>query len=179
MRTTWCCGVGMLLVATSAFAQAPANITIAAGIQRDYAGGKRNLTEAAEKLSEADYGFKPTAEIRSYGQLFGHVANSQFANCAAAKGEANPNQGNNNEEKTTKAEFIKALSDSFAYCDPVYAALTDETASELVTFRRNQAARGYALSNNVAHNSEMYGISTVYLRLKGQVPPSTERSMRR
>lgn len=176
MKTSLCSICTILLFASSAFAQ---DVTIAAGIQRDYAGGKRNLMEAAEKLSEADYGFKPTDEIRSFGQLFGHVANAQFGTCAAAKGEENPNQGTNNEEKTSRADIIKALSDSFAYCDSAYEALTDATASELVTFRRNQAARGYALANNIAHNSEMYGIATVYLRLKGQVPPSTERSMQR
>ena len=32
-----------------------------------------------------------------------------------------------------------------------------------------------ALYGLLAHNSEMYGIGTVYLRLKGIVPPSTER----
>ena len=85
----------------------------------------------------------------------------------------------NNEEKTSRTDIIKALSDSFAYCDSAPEALTGASANELVTSRRNQAARGYALANNIAHNSEMYGIATANLRLKGQVPPSTERSMQR
>lgn len=139
----------------------------------------RNLVESANKMPEADYGFKPAPEIRSYRQLFGHVANSQFGACAAAKGEPNPNQGTNNEQKTMKAEFLKALNDSFAYCDPVYKALTDATAVEFVKRGQNEVARGVVLANNNAHNDEMYGISTVYLRLKGLVPPSTEAEEQR
>jgi hypothetical protein len=180
MKVTFCVALAAL-VATIAAAQqpAPAKITIAAGIQRGYDTIKRNLMEAAEKMPEADYAFKPTPEIRSYGQLFGHVANSQFNTCAAARGEANPNQGNDNEQKTTKAEFVKALTDSFAFCDPAYAALTDETAMQFITLGRNEVMRAVALANNVSHDNEMYGVAGVYMRLKGLVPPSTERQMQR
>lgn len=171
----------VLLVAPTALAQAPAptRTGLSAGILQNYENIKRNLVESANKMPEADYGFKPTPDIRSYGQLFGHVANSQFGACAAAKGEPNPNQGTNNEQKTTKAEFVKALSDSFAYCDPVYKSLTDATAVEFVKRGQNEVARGAVLAQNNAHNDEMYGISTVYLRLKGLVPPSTEAEEQR
>ena len=33
---------------------------------------KTNLTRAAEKMPEENYAFKPTPEIRSFGQLVGH-----------------------------------------------------------------------------------------------------------
>lgn len=181
MKLTACFVAAALLLATGTLAQAPApgKITLAAGILRNYDAVKRNLQEAADKMPDADYSFKPTPEIRSYGQLFGHVANAQFGTCAAAKGEPNPNQGNDNERKTTKAEFVKALNDSFAYCDPVYRSLTDETAVQFIKRGQNEIARAVALTDNVAHNDEMYGISTVYLRLKGHVPPSTEREMQK
>jgi hypothetical protein len=168
-----------LVASTAAAQQAPAKISLATGIQRGYDTIKRNLMEAAEKMPEADYGFKPTPDIRSYGQLFGHVANSQFNTCAAARGEANPNQGTDNEQKTTKAEFVKAMADSFAFCDPVYASLTDEAAMQFIRQGQNEVMRGVALSNHVAHNNEMYGVAGVYMRLKGLVPPSTERRMQR
>src|ERR1700761_5466122 len=90
---------GLLLVTASAMAQAPApqTITLPIAVQRGYAGVKLNLTEMATKMSEADYGFKPGSapEMRTFGQLFAHVANAQYGTCAAAKGVANPNQGKN------------------------------------------------------------------------------------
>jgi hypothetical protein len=80
--------------------------------------------------------------------------------------------------KTTRADIIQALADSFAFCDPVFANLTDQSATELVRQGQNEVARGSVLTNLIAHGNEEYGILTVYMRTKGMVPPSTERGMR-
>lgn len=155
----------------------PQKIGLAAGLQRSYENIKRNLTEMADKMPEADYTFQPTKEVRTYGQLFGHVANSQFGTCAAVRGVPNPNQGNDNEKKATKAEFVKALADSFAFCDEAFKSLTDANALEFIRQGQNEVARAAALANLIAHSNEMYGTGVVYMRLKGLVPPSTERQM--
>ena len=174
---------GIMLVASAAMGQGPGGggpVGVAVGLQRGYAQLKGNLTQSAEKMSEADYGFKPTNEIRSFGQLWGHVANAQFGQCAQAKGVANPSQGVDLETKTTKAEFVKALADSFAFCDDAFSSLTDASAAEMIQGGRGPAtARAVALTGVLTHGSEMYGIGTVYLRLKGIVPPSTENQGRR
>jgi DinB superfamily len=180
MKRITCLVSGVLLLASAASAQqaAPPPVTLATSLQRAYADIKKNLTAAADKLSEADYGFKPSAmpEVRTYGKLFGHVANAQFGSCAAAKGVSNPNQGNNNELKTTKAEFVKALADSFAFCDDAFASLTDASALQMVTRGRGQLTRAWVLGDLIAHSNEMYGTAAVYLRAKGIVPPSTDEA---
>jgi hypothetical protein len=115
----------------------------------------------------------------NFGELFGHIANAQFNNCAVASGKDNPNQGKDQELLAkTKAEVVAALKASFDFCDPVYAALTDASAMEMVKQGNNTAARGYILFNNVAHSNEMYGTSAAYYRAKNMVPPSTERTQR-
>lgn len=172
---------GLLLAGATAFAQAPAGqtITLSMAVQRGYAGVKQNLTEMAAKMPEGDYAAKPGAapEMRTFGQLFAHVANAQFGTCAAVKGVANPNQGRNLEtELKAKAEFVKALAESFAFCDDAYAALTDQNAMDLIKQGPNSIARAAALANNVSHDNEMYGTGAVYLRARGLVPPSTERA---
>ena len=173
----------LVLAATPVFAQgmaqAPQKITLSQGLQRAYNNIKLNLTEAAQKMSEADYTFQPTKEVRTFGQLLGHTANAQFGACAAAKGVANPNQGNDNEKKATKAEFVKALADSFAFCDDAFASLTDANAVELVKQGQNEVARGSVLAGLIAHSNEEYGTMVPYMRLKGMVPPSTERATRK
>jgi hypothetical protein len=186
MKSSICIAFGVvLMMASMAVAQQPPaagggqTVNLATGLQRSYAGVKANLTEASEKLSEADYGYRPSPEIRPYGAQFAHTANSQFNACAAAKGEPNPNGTANLEQtKTTRADIVKALADSFAYCDPVFAALTDQSAVELVRQGQNQVARGSVLANLIAHSNEEYGVITVYLRTKNLVPPSTERAQR-
>jgi hypothetical protein len=181
MQQTLSVVCGILLLAAPAAAQQAGGqqIGLAASIQREYANVKRFLTAEAASMPESEYGFRPTPEVRSYGQLFGHVANAQFNACSAVKGVANPNQGNNNEQKTTKAEFVKALADSFAFCDDAYASLTDQNATEMMKRGQNMQARGGILADNNGHNMEMYGIGTVYMRLKGLVPPSTEEEAAR
>lgn len=183
MKRVVCLAFGAAVVATLAFAQAPAGggqgqppqpVSLAVGLQRAYAGIKANVTQAADQFAEADYTtFKPNPDIRTFGGQIGHVANFHYLFCAAAKGVPNPNMGQDLEQKTTKTEFVKALADSFAFCDDAFSALTDASATELVTQGRGQIARGAVLSNLIAHDSEEYGILTVYMRLKTMVPPST------
>lgn len=169
-----------VLIAAPARAQPPAagqTLSISASIQRGYASVKTNLTQEAAKMSETDYGFKPSAmpEMRTFGQLFAHVAAAQFGTCAAVKGVPNPNMGKNLEQDLkTKAEFVKALADSFAFCDDAYASLTEANATEMIMQGRGSIARAAALANNVSHDNEMYGTGAVYLRAKNIVPPSTE-----
>ena len=179
-KRVFCSSLGIMLAAAAIGAQQPAAQTIglATTLQRAYATVKMSLTQSAEKMPEADYSSKPSTmpEVRTFGKLFGHVANAQFGSCAAAQGVPNPNQGNDLETKTTKAEFIKGLADSFAFCDAAFSSLTDQSALEMVRQGQNQVTRAGVLLNLIAHSNEMYGTSGVYLRAKGLVPPSTENA---
>ena len=172
---------GGLLAASAAFAQppAPGPVGIATGLQRAYAQMKTNLTQAADKMSEADYAFKPVPDIRGFGGQLAHVAQFHYLFCAGAKGVQNPNQENLEQTKAAKADVVKALADSFAFCDDAFSSLTDESAVQTVTQGRGgPTARAVVLTNLIAHDNEEYGIVTVYLRLKGMVPPSTENAGR-
>jgi hypothetical protein len=172
------------LISAAAAAQIPAGqkVGLVTYLKAGYEGLKANLTAAAEKMPETDYGFKPGAmqEVRTYGQLFAHVAAGQFGACAAMKGVPNPIQGRNVEQELkSKPEFVKVLADSFAFCDDVISGLTDQNATELIKQGQGEVARSAAIAGLIAHNSEMYGISTVYLRAKNIVPPSTEQQLNR
>ena len=172
----------VVLVSSAAYAQPPGagqQFTIATGVQRWYSVIKTNLTQAAEKMPEANYDSKPGAapEMRTFGQLFAHVAQTQFALCAPIKGVPNPLMGRQLEtELKTKAEFVKALADSFAFCDDAYAALSDANANDMIMQGRGQWTRAAGLSYNVTHDNEMAGTAYVYMRAKGLVPPSTENA---
>ncbi len=123
-----------------------------------------------------DYSFKPGAagEMRTYGQVLLHVAESQFGTCASLKGVANPREGRSLErELTAKTDVIKALSESFALCDEVYGTLTDASGAEFTKVGQGEVVRSAVIAGLLAHDSEMYGIATVYLRAKNLVPPST------
>ena len=169
-----------LVIASTAAAQQGGGMPtgLAASIQTGYNNVKMNVTQSADKLGDADYGFKvgTMPETRTFGQLFAHIAQSQANTCSGLRGVPNPFQGRQLEQELkTKADVTKALAESFELCDPAYAALTDQNALEVVQMGQRQLARAAALANNVSHDNEMYGTSAAYLRTKGIVPPSTER----
>jgi uncharacterized damage-inducible protein DinB len=145
---------------------------ISAELKQMYTGVKNNLTRMADKMPEEHYGFKATAEIRTFGELVAHVADSQAASCSAVNGEP---KALNAASKTTKADLVAALKESFAICDKAFDALTDAKASEMITVRQRQRSKLGALAGTVSHSNEEYGYMAVYLRLKGIVPPSSER----
>jgi uncharacterized damage-inducible protein DinB len=140
---------------------------------------RRNLAEAAEQMPAEEYAFRPTPQVRTFGQLVGHVINANFFFCSQVSDQKSP--ATNYEEITDKTMLVKALQDSLAYCDRVYAATTDVNFDQPVNVGPGvgmgpaRTVRGAVLMFNVAHNNEHYGNIVVYMRLKGHVPPSTAR----
>ena len=128
---------------------------------------------AAEKMPEENYSFKPTPEVRSFGQLVGHVADASYMFCSQASGEANPAK-QIEKTKTSKADLVAALKDGVAYCNKVFDSMTDAKGSEMTKFFNFNIAKLTLLSLNTAHTDEHYGNMVTYLRLKGIVPPTSE-----
>ncbi|HEX9582686.1 MAG TPA: DinB family protein [Gemmatimonadales bacterium] len=135
------------------------------------------LIRSAELMPEENYAFKPTPDVRSFGQLVGHVANANYLFCSIVKGEQSPS-GADFEKTTSKAALVQAVKDAFAYCDGAYQ-MGDMRAMEEVSFPFGdmKGSRLWALMFNVAHNSEHYGNIVTYFRLKGMVPPSSQGGM--
>jgi uncharacterized damage-inducible protein DinB len=167
-----CCAV--LLAAAPALAQSANPLTDATKSQ--FALVKGYLTKTAEQVTEENYAFKPTPDVRSLGSIIGHVADANFSICSAASGAANPMKEMSAEKtKTSKADLQKALADSFAFCDAQYAAMTDAKGMELVDFFGGKQPRIAVLAFNTTHNFEHYGNLVTYMRLKGMVPPSSQK----
>jgi uncharacterized damage-inducible protein DinB len=163
------------LVALSilAFLAGAAMAQPAADVRTVWDGVKNNVVRAAEKMPEENYSFKPVPEVRSFGQLIGHIADAQFMICGAAKPEKRSPAGIE-KSKTSKADLVAALKESVAYCDAVYAATTDASAAEKVSMFGRERSRLGALAMNVSHSNEHYGNIVTYMRMKGLVPPSSE-----
>lgn len=137
-----------------------------------YNSVKNNLLKAAENTPEEDYSFKPTPDIRTFGQLIAHIADAQMGTCSAVNGE--PKHGDAS-SKTSKADLVAAMQAAIAECDKAYDSLTDANATDMIKSRRGEHTRLGTLTGNTIHDSEEYGYLAVYLRLKGIVPPSSQR----
>jgi uncharacterized damage-inducible protein DinB len=135
---------------------------------------KRNLSAMVDKMPEEHFAFRPVPEIRSFGEAVAHVADAQARNCNLVSGAGSKTV--DADKKTTKAELLAALKESFAVCDAAFAALTDAQANEMVKPGQSgfQLSKLSLLVSMIAHSNELHGYLSVYLRLKGIVPPSTE-----
>ena len=173
-----------LVVSLPAGAQqnATAPPTPAASLRGYYMTRKSEVVRSAEKFPEEFYGIRPgqQEEVRTFGQHLAHIANFNYLWCAQAKGEKNPNAGINLEKTLhTKAEFLKALTDSFSYCDGAYNALTDASGAEILEFTREgggtqRISRMALLILNLTHEAEVYGSMATTMRIKNIVPSSSE-----
>ncbi|MBY0374596.1 MAG: DinB family protein [Bryobacteraceae bacterium] len=165
------------VMAALACAQAPAGPdmkTVAGSIKARHAQIKGLILRTAEKMPEDAYSFKPVDTVKSFGEIMGHVADSQYFFCSAAGPEKAASPGIEKSAKT-KAEIIAGLKTALAFCDKAYDALTDASAAEAVKFGRADMSRAGVLQFNSAHMFEHYGNFVTYMRMKGLVPPSSER----
>ncbi len=164
-------GALLVLVPAPGFAQTSAN-PMTDSVKAQFGMVKDYITRTAAKVPEDLYSFKPTPEVRSIGQLIGHLADDNYSICATAAGEKAPASGIE-KSKTTKADLTKALADSVAYCDKVIAGMDDKKGAEIVKFI-GPTPRVMVLAFNNSHCNEHYGNLVTYMRLKGIVPPSSE-----
>jgi uncharacterized damage-inducible protein DinB len=160
------------LLSFAASAQPPDFKSLAGSAKAIHNGIKNNIVRAAEKVPEESYGFRPSHDVRSFGQLVGHIADAQYLFCSAVTGDKNPALGIE-KGKTSKADLQAALKDAFDYCEKAYA-ISDAQAAELTKFFNAERNKLSILFLNAAHNNEHYGNIVTYMRIRGFVPPSSE-----
>jgi uncharacterized damage-inducible protein DinB len=139
-----------------------------------YQMSKVDLLKSAQEMPEENYSFKPVDTVRTFGQLVGHVADGQYEFCSAAVGDKSQH-ASVEKSKTSKADLIAALQEAFSYCDKAYDMMTDAQAAQMMSFFGHDAPKLSILSFNIAHNMEHYGNMITYLRIKGLVPPSSQK----
>ena len=132
------------------------------------------VVRSAEQMPESLYAFRPTPAVRSFGQIIGHVADSQYMFCAAALGEKAPVTGSFEKDATTKAALVKAMKDAAAYCERAYAQNDAASATPITLFGQMPSTKLGALVFNASHDYEHYGNLVTYFRLKGMTPPSSQ-----
>jgi uncharacterized damage-inducible protein DinB len=175
MSKTFACAMMIAIGASVAAAQTPAatDSGYTTTVRSRWNAVKRNLVGSAQAMPDEHYSFKPTADVRTFAQLLGHLTNEHYIFCSQMKGEANAQKDVDFEKKTAKADAVKAFNDSVAYCDAAYAAVKDDpkTIAPIAANRRDTVFSSMLM--NVTHDSEHYGNIVTYLRLKGIVPPSS------
>jgi hypothetical protein len=164
------CGA-LLLVCAGLHAQGPVTRTLQAVEER----AAHNLTETAEDMPEVKYGFSPTPEQMTFGQLVLHVARANFFLCSALKGipvaeqpELSPTD--------PKELLVHRLERSFDLCNAALEHADDANLADSVPFfGGRKATRGAVLIELAADWADHYAQAAMYLRLNGVQPPTAKR----
>jgi hypothetical protein len=156
----------LLFTAIELLAQSAAKPTFSGELKQNYARRKDQITRAAAKMPEEFYSFRATPEVRTYAMQLNHIAEVQLQVCGSVLGT----KPAADTTRTSKADVMASLKQSFDVCDQAYGGTTDANASDVV----GNGTRLGTLWFNASHDNEMYGTIAVYLRLKGIVPPSSE-----
>jgi len=162
----------MVLATLRPAAQSP---TIQSDALKDWTNMKDTMTKIADAMPEDKFGFKPTPAQRSFGEQVLHVAGANVGLIQTLGGKtAAPAI---NQKATSKAEIVKALTDSYDYGIAVLKEQTDQSMLEAVKGPSfiGTATRAKIVWNTIGHAWDEYGAMTVYLRLNGVVPPASRR----
>ena len=158
-----------------------ANRPLGAVIQRSFNVFANYLVMSAEMMPESGYAFRPTPQLRNFGEQINHATSSHYSFCnqAGLPPGVQKQSAPNTKMLTTKTAIVAALRESIVYCDRVIAAATEswltESASGLGGSSSGliQGIRAHSFIYNAVHSAEDYGTITTYLRMQGVVPPSS------
>jgi hypothetical protein len=158
-----------------------ANRPLGGAIQRSFNVFTNYLVMAAEMMPESTYPFRPTPDVRTFGEQINHATGAHYSFCHQAglppgvEKQAPPKLG----AITAKAAIIAALKESIAYCDRVLAAASEQWLMEVApslggsSSGQVPAPRAHAFIYGTVHSAEDFGTITTYMRMQGVVPPST------
>ena len=124
------------------------------------------IMNAANMMPESKYSYRPTKDVRSFGEILTHVADISYYLCSNMKGEAPPAPTTG----TSKAEIIAYVKASFDYCDGAYSGFSDAHLNDPANFWGHATNKMFIVTQLGNHDALHYGNLVTYLRLNGLVP---------
>jgi uncharacterized damage-inducible protein DinB len=165
------------IAATPLLAQAKTNAAAApsatAQLKKAWEHERDNIMDAAVDVPESIYSFRPTPDVRTFGELIAHIAGAQDSFCATALGDAPPAEDAVEKGTKAKAALIEALRKSNDHCALAYLQ-SDAEAAKPVNASDGDGSRFSTLILNTTHDSEHYGNIVTYMRMNKMVPPSSK-----
>jgi uncharacterized damage-inducible protein DinB len=125
------------------------------------------IMKAAVAMPESKYSYRPTKDVRSFGEIVTHLADISYTLCSNAKGAANPATPTT---KVSKTEIVAYLKGSFDYCDGAFSGFTDAHLNDPADFFGFKTNKMFLLTQVGNHDALHYGNLVTYLRINGLVP---------
>jgi uncharacterized damage-inducible protein DinB len=159
------CGV-MLAAGVQGFAQAQKQApTPAQSIAGNLNSVNQRVLEMAKDFPEDKYGFRPSKEVRSFGEVILHIMAGNAYAAQVGRGEKANWEAEEVNPKLYKgkAEIVAAFQKS-----------VDDATASLKAIPPEQFTKSLApWVSVIEHAGEHYGQLVVYYRLNGMVPPAS------
>ncbi len=148
-------------------------------VRSNYDRLKQDMIETAELMPAENYDFRLTPPQRPFSGWIEHTAIGNYRMCSMMFGRTEPDSAKALHSLSQKAEIVKALRDSFDYCDSALSEMNDQKAVREIEFNGRKYPAVQVMIGLVASLSEHYGNLVGYLRSKGIEPPSTTRASKK
>lgn len=156
----------VLLFTTISFAEQPIFVQEFMG-QIDFVKGR--LTQLAEAMPEESYSWTPGEGVRSVGEVYVHVAQSNYYMLSLVKGEK-PDMSEGSIESDKKTA-IAMMEKAFSVIKEEAAKFSEEDLNkEIEAFGMKFTVRNFMVTM-IAHLHEHLGQSIAYARMNGVTPP--------
>jgi uncharacterized damage-inducible protein DinB len=163
-----------LLVSFSVTEKPAADSSSIASAVADWERAKAYTLEYMNASTDEVINFKPTAEMRTFGEQMLHIAEANYGLAAAAVGKTSPVAFGSLEKSDkfkTKDAVTKEVMASYDFVIAAVKELPDAKRTEMIKIFNFDLSRGAAMEKVFEHQTHHRGQATVYLRLKGITPP--------
>jgi uncharacterized damage-inducible protein DinB len=144
-------------------------------------GQENKFTRLAEAIPAEKYSWRPSADVRSFAEVFLHVsaANYNLYSLIGAKVPEGLDVKGLEKSTTDKTKVIAILKDSFAHAKKAITAMPDaDLEKSMDWFGGKNTERGVLLFI-VRHAAEHLGQAVAYARFVGVTPPWTEDAQKK
>ena len=163
--------VFVLFAMATAFAQDNKN-PVTSVVKEILPRQQRNLVAAAEEMPADKFGFKPTPEQMTFGNLVLHIIQSNNYLCAKI-GEVPEAKTSGLQGTDGKDRLVAALRASFDFCSAALGKVDDSKLGDTVElFGGREGPRAFALIALTNDWADHYSAAAMYLRLNGLLPPT-------
>ena len=172
-------GAVLLMVAGAAHAQTREGLM--GDLLKDISDVESKVVGLAKEMPEAAYGWRPSAGVRSTGEVFAHIASDNYF-LPAAMGIAAPAETNINgkdfktaaafeKRPMTRDQVIAELTKSFTFLKAAMNGMSDaQLAAPLEVFGQKSTHRGMWITT-ATHLHEHLGQLIAYARSNKVTPP--------
>jgi DinB superfamily len=135
------------------------------------AARSKETIAAAMEMPADKFGFRPSPQEMTFGQVVLHAAVTNYQYCSKIGGVAEPELPTI-ADVAPKDKLVERLGSSFDFCTSALAKLDDSKKSEILTIGDTKTSRAMAILTLTGSWKDHVDLETAYLRANGLTPPT-------